>query len=33
LAEMLGMRESTARVHLARGREALRRSLAVEERI
>jgi RNA polymerase sigma factor (sigma-70 family) len=33
LAAMLGMRESTARVHLARGREALRRALAVEERI
>lgn len=32
VAAMLGIRESTARVHLARGREALRRSLAVEER-
>ena len=32
LAEMLGIRESTARVHLARGREGLRRSLVVEER-
>ncbi len=32
IARMLGMRESTARVHLARGREALRRSLVVEER-
>lgn len=32
VASMLGMRESTVRVHLARGREALRRSLSVEER-
>lgn len=32
VATMLGIRESTARVHLARGRDALRRSLAVEER-
>jgi RNA polymerase sigma-70 factor (ECF subfamily) len=32
VASMLGMRESTVRVHLSRGREALRRSLSVEER-
>lgn len=32
VASMLGTRESTVRVHLARGREALRRALAVEER-
>lgn len=31
VARMLGMRESTVRVHLARGREALRRSLTPEE--
>ena len=31
VASMLGMRESTVRVHLSRGREALRRSLSVEE--
>lgn len=32
VALMLGMRESTVRVHLARGREALRRLLSVEEK-
>lgn len=32
VASMLGMRASTVRVHLSRGREALRRSLSVEER-
>jgi RNA polymerase sigma-70 factor (ECF subfamily) len=32
VAGMLGVRESTVRVHLARGRQALRDSLAVEER-
>jgi RNA polymerase sigma-70 factor, ECF subfamily len=32
VASMLGMRPSTVRVHLSRGREALRRSLSVEER-
>ena len=32
VASMLGMRESTVRVHLSRGREAMRRSLSVEER-
>ena len=32
LAEILGLRESTVRVHLARGRESLRRLLTVEER-
>lgn len=31
VASLLGMRESTVRVHLSRGREALRRSLSVEE--
>lgn len=31
VASILGARESTVRVHLARGREALRRALAVEE--
>lgn len=31
VASMLAMRESTVRVHLSRGREALRRSLSVEE--
>lgn len=32
VASALGMRESTVRVHLSRGREALRRRLSVEER-
>ena len=32
VARMLGTRESTVRVHLARGREALRTTLSVEER-
>jgi len=32
VASMLGVRESTVRVHLARGRQALRQSLSVEER-
>jgi len=32
VASMLGLRASTVRVHLSRGREALRRSLAVQER-
>jgi RNA polymerase sigma factor (sigma-70 family) len=32
VAGMLGAGESTVRVHLARGREALRRTLSVEER-
>jgi len=32
IAGMLRVRESTVRVHLARGRQALRDSLAVEER-
>lgn len=32
VAEMLGTRESTVRVHLARGREVLRTALGVEER-
>jgi RNA polymerase sigma factor (sigma-70 family) len=32
VASMLRIRESTVRVHLARGREALRRSLSVEEK-
>jgi RNA polymerase sigma-70 factor, ECF subfamily len=32
IAGMLGIRESTIRVHLARGRQALRESLSVEER-
>jgi RNA polymerase sigma-70 factor (ECF subfamily) len=32
VARMLGMKESTVRVHLARGREALRDVLTVEER-
>jgi RNA polymerase sigma-70 factor (ECF subfamily) len=32
VAEMLGMRESKVRVHLARGREALHSQLGVEER-
>ena len=32
VASILGIRESTVRVHLARGRQALRRSLSVEER-
>jgi len=32
VARMLGMRESTVRVHLARGRERLRHVLLVEER-
>jgi RNA polymerase sigma factor (sigma-70 family) len=31
VARLLGMRESTVRVHLARGRAALRRALQVEE--
>jgi DNA-directed RNA polymerase specialized sigma24 family protein len=31
VAAMLGMRESTVRVHLARGRAALRTALKVEE--
>jgi RNA polymerase sigma-70 factor (ECF subfamily) len=31
VARMLGMRESTVRVHLARGRERLRQTLHVEE--
>jgi len=31
VARMLGARESTIRVHLARGRETLRRKLSVEE--
>jgi RNA polymerase sigma factor (sigma-70 family) len=32
VASMLAMRESTVRVHLSRGRAALRRTLSVEER-
>ena len=31
VASMLGMRPSTVRVHLSRGRQALRRSLSVED--
>lgn len=33
VAEQLGIRESTVRVHLARGREALRRSLGAGEEL
>jgi RNA polymerase sigma factor (sigma-70 family) len=32
VARMLGMRESTVRVHLARGRASLRQALSVEEK-
>jgi DNA-directed RNA polymerase specialized sigma24 family protein len=32
VARMLGTKESTVRVHLARGRAALRSALTVEER-